>query len=1099
MFRKPVFWIVFGLISFGCVIFTFRYFAKAFPIVTLDLQMDRKAALESARSLAEKYNWGPEKFRQTASFGVDINTQNFVELEAGGNEAFRQMLGDTLYSPYNWRVRHFKEGEVNETLIRFTPRGDSFGFSERLSEDDPGPSISPDSARSVAETTAVKEWRIDLTAYELIEESQNVRPGGRTDHVFVYERPDIRIGDGYYRLRLVVGGDKLTGLNHFIKVPEAFSRRYDQMRSTNNILGSVATVAIILFYVIGGCIIGLFFLLRQRWVIWRKPLFWGIFVAFLQLLEGINGLPLTWMDYDTAVSIQKFLMQQSVLLLGVFLFSTLANTLIFMAAESLSRKAFSQHHQFWRLWSPDTASSPAVLGRTIGGYLLVSVDLAFVVVFYFLTTKVFGWWNPSGPLFHPDVLATYFPWLTSIANSLQAGFFEECLFRAIPIAGAALIGQRLGHRRLSIVLAFVIQAVIFGAGHAAYPNQPAYARVVELIIPSLIFGLLYLYLGLLPAILMHFAYDLVLMALPLFVSAAPDIWIDKAIVVILGLVPLWVIIYGRLRTRRWSKLTDKHFNRSWIPPVKDEAGPVEIKVEEPTAYPSWINRWLPIGGLLGLIIWLITTNFQNEAIEEVREILSERGLELPEPWQELSNISVQLGQDDRFVWREGGTENYKFLMNEYLDPPAWNIRYAQFEGDIAERAEEYQFLISGEGELISERHLLPEARPGSTLSKEEALAIADSVLAAKYDFRVADLKEISAKPSKRPARTDWAFTFADTVNYPLEEGRAEIRVSIAGDEVAAAGRNIHVPEEWIRDERSRMMFGWIIGIVAIIMMVLISLAGVIAAIINWSRKNFSVSAFIIFFSLLFGIQLISFINNWVATVAQFSTARPLSHQTAMAIIFSILGSLLFAAAIALIVGFIQRLMKQEAYLKTSRAVVLGVSAGVLMNGISAIIDKFAPTSTPFWAQYTVLNASLPTLEAVLNPLGPFILAVTLVLLFFTYMDRFSNAWTLKKIPFAIVILLLVLMADSRAAGNYSVSFWLVSGVLNSLVIILLYIYILRFHLALIPIVFGASSILEQARQGALLAYPGAAAGALISIVLVGLLSIYWHKKLLSSS
>ena len=62
MFRKPVFWIVFTLVSLGCAIFAFKYFAKAFPIVTLDLQMDRNAALESARSLAERYNWGPEGF-----------------------------------------------------------------------------------------------------------------------------------------------------------------------------------------------------------------------------------------------------------------------------------------------------------------------------------------------------------------------------------------------------------------------------------------------------------------------------------------------------------------------------------------------------------------------------------------------------------------------------------------------------------------------------------------------------------------------------------------------------------------------------------------------------------------------------------------------------------------------------------------------------------------------------------------------------------------------------------------------------------------------------------------------------------------------------
>jgi hypothetical protein len=225
------------------------------------------------------------------------------------------------------------------------------------------------------------------------------------------------------------------------------------------------------------------------------PLFWGLLIALLQLLVGFNEWPLVWMNYDTAISTQSFVTQQIMFILLNFLFMGVVLVLSFMAAEGLSRRAFPHHVQLWRLWSNSPASSKAVLGQTAAGSLLVGIFFAYDVLLYFVTSRTLGWWTPSDVLVQPDVLATYFPWLSSIAISAQAGFWEESLFRAVPIAGAALLGSRFGGRRWWIAGAMIVQAVIFGAGHAGYANQPAYARVVELIIPSLMFGGLYLFFG----------------------------------------------------------------------------------------------------------------------------------------------------------------------------------------------------------------------------------------------------------------------------------------------------------------------------------------------------------------------------------------------------------------------------------------------------------------------------------------------------------------------------------------------------------------------------------------------------------------------------
>ncbi len=263
------------------------------------------------------------------------------------------------------------------------------------------------------------------------------------------------------------------------------------MRAANNAIGQASVISMLVLYVAGGMGIGLFVMLRRRWVIWRQPLFWGALVALLQTLAAVNEWPLIWLSYDTALPIQLFFGEQvAVLVAGLFGYTALY-ALSFMAAETLTRRAFGSHPQFWRVWSRTAGASGGILRRTMAGYLFVAVFFAYDVGLYLVTTRYFHWWSPSEALFHPDVLASYVPWFSAFANSLQAGFWEECLFRAVPLAGAALIGDRLGQRRLFLVIGFVVQALVFGSGHAPYPNQPAYARPVELILPSIGFGLLY--------------------------------------------------------------------------------------------------------------------------------------------------------------------------------------------------------------------------------------------------------------------------------------------------------------------------------------------------------------------------------------------------------------------------------------------------------------------------------------------------------------------------------------------------------------------------------------------------------------------------------
>ena len=117
MSRKPAFWIICALLSLLATIAASRHFASAFPLVSIDLRMDRGQALEQARALAAQHRLGPAAYRQAATFGGDEEVQTYVELEAGGKDAFARMIRDGRYAPYTWRVRHFREHDPNELHV----------------------------------------------------------------------------------------------------------------------------------------------------------------------------------------------------------------------------------------------------------------------------------------------------------------------------------------------------------------------------------------------------------------------------------------------------------------------------------------------------------------------------------------------------------------------------------------------------------------------------------------------------------------------------------------------------------------------------------------------------------------------------------------------------------------------------------------------------------------------------------------------------------------------------------------------------------------------------------------------------------------------
>ncbi len=561
--RRPAFWIAFVALSAISAALAWEYFPQALPLIHLEVGMSRDQALEEAARIAERLHLAEPDARGAAMFAHDGGTQNYVELEGGGKSAFTRLLSGEIYSPYRWEVRLFKPHETAEVRIRFKPDGSPYGFARTVPEDAPGPALDSAAARAIAEARARADWGIDFGPYKMLDASQAERPSRRVDHAFVYERNDEKLGDATIRLRLSVSGDALTEVTHFVHIPEAFWRRYAELRSANNTIARVASLSAGVLYGLGGCILGVLWLMRKRWLLWKPALVAGVIVAGLNALAVLANAPQSWFGFDTANSPAVFWGQQIGVAAAVLVGGGLALALVFLAAESLSRRAFPTHPQLWNLWSGQAAPTTAVLGRTLGGYLFVPIELALVAGFYFVTNRYYGWWQPSETLSDPNILGSALPALGPIGMALQAGFMEECLFRAVPLSLAALIGDRFGLRRPLIAIALLVEALVFAGAHANYPGFPSYSRLVELFVPALIWGLIFLRFGLLPTVILHALFDLTLMALPVFLMQGPTALANQALVVVAGLVPLAVVLLRRNSAGAWLALPASAKNGAW--------------------------------------------------------------------------------------------------------------------------------------------------------------------------------------------------------------------------------------------------------------------------------------------------------------------------------------------------------------------------------------------------------------------------------------------------------------------------------------------------------------------------------------------------------
>ena len=904
-----------------------RYFGDAVPQVALEQQLSRSTALAAADSFARAHGLPRVQARRAVRFGGDDSLQVFLELGAGGKDSLNAVVRGDDAALFQWRVRDFTPGDVREVRVRFASNGRVTGFERRLADADRRPALDSAAAHALADTVLARwmhrdphRWRIVAHATVRVPVSQ------RTDHTFTYERRDRRIGDAPIRLDVKIGGDLATGAREFVKIPEAFVRRYAEMRAANELTAQLAQLGFPAYGLIA--LIALAFYQRRGLVRWRPALVAAVVIGIFFGASSLNEIPLAWYEFDTANTAGVFLTEQLVgAILGPVVFAAFMLVVI-AAGEVLAREAFPQRLDWWKLWS--NRGTRDVAQQVFSGYALCGIGLGYVAVFYLVARGALGWWVPSELLDDPNLIATPAPWMSAVANATQAGVMEEILFRVIPLSAVALVTRGRSWRRAALGATAVLTALVFGFAHANYTSWPAYSRGVELFAEALLWAAVFLRWGVVPTVVCHTIFDLLLFGLFAAAGDAMPYRITLGVVIGVAALPAAAVLLARRRQGIWREAGDDARFCAWRP--SDEHGatthaaekivvpdgmsgtaPRDVSAVVTSATPRVGSPAAPLVDVrLALVSLAVGLTFftprgapsvprfsidvaDAEAIAD--SVMRTRGAD-PSGWRRLT---VHRMPDDplavAYFEDQEADSLERTLARTYLPRALWTVRYVHPQGDLAQRAEVWRVRLLADGAPLDVAHHIAEDAPRPMVSDDEVRRIARGAAGALLaDSSKLELAEFHAEP--RPHRRDALVEFTDKSLVLPGKASARFKVAMAEGEPLSVLRDLVIPESFEREQRSSAQSIQLAAVVSLSLLVVLMLGAAIWVVRHRPplverdgpspRVQFGlVAAFACYL-------LLRAANGWPAALAQWDTATPWrSHvaSSALALVTVVFGTI----------------------------------------------------------------------------------------------------------------------------------------------------------------------------------------------------------------
>jgi membrane protease YdiL (CAAX protease family) len=912
--RALLLWVAFGIIG---TIFAYKYFFRAFPEASVDFRVTRTEALKVARNFVGGLGENVSGYRSAIVFSVDDDAKTYLERELGLQQA-NELMSSQLHVWY-WDVRFFRPLQEEEFYVRVSPAGNVVGYTHKIEEARPGATLERTTAQARAQNFLVATLGLEPSQWDFLpEEANSIKRPNRTDWDFTWEKHGFRAKEAPYRLTVALQGEHIGGSQEYLRVPEAWERAFQRLRSGNDTLALVFTVPYIFLL---GCAVWLAFKMTNAGQSsWRGAIVLGLLVAGLLFLQNLNDWPLWGAGYNTNASYAGFVLAKIGAAVVFSVATALTVTLVLPAAEPLYRASQPQRLQLAKAFTLRGLRSKEFFSAAVVGLSLAAAHIGYVVAFYIVASHL-GAWAPQ-EINYQDSVNTLFPWLSGAAIGLLASTNEEFTFRLFAIP---FFKRLTGSRWIAVVL----PAFMWSFLHSNYPQEPPYIRGIEIGIFGIIAGLVMLRWGILATLIWHYTVDASLVGLLLVRSNSLYFKVSGIVVGLAAATPLLFAAISYLSRGRFEPDEDLLNQAAPIPQIPLTAETEEIAAAVRTRRYDALSS----AKLVFLAVCLVagvglTWKLKPEAIGDYLklsvdgrtartrgdDVVRQRGLDPKSYIHATVFVNVTDPVTNEFLRERVGVARLNEILATQVPGALWRVRYFRDS-----QPEEYAVVLKPDGSLHAVRHTLADEAPGTSLSKEEAVARAEKFLREEKKIDLSQWSLVESNSDKRPHRTDHTLTWQQ--NAPLDNAGAaagstsaaghafaRIELMVLGDEVTNYRTYIKIPDEWRRKQEEKTLAKIILGYAIPILVV--AGFGITALIVFLKNLRSETGRAIPWRRLarwalwgLGGYALTLAFGDFVqAALTNYTTAIPFKTMIGVTAISALLGALFSYGVLALLFG-----------------------------------------------------------------------------------------------------------------------------------------------------------------------------------------------------